>query len=135
MRTTISIYRTLGAFLEDADAAYAASLSSSSSSSTSLSSSPNSKNKAPIEDPSIDRHFRSGVYLGVGMSNIILSLIPGKLATLVELFGYKGDRKLGLKMLMRPGGWGEDEQVVEAGQSFPSPFPSQVVSYYQQLIP
>jgi hypothetical protein len=69
-------------------------------------------------DTSIDEHFRSGVYLGVGMCNIILSLIPGKLATLVELFGYKGDRKLGLELLMKAGGWveGEDEPRVPAGE-------------------
>lgn len=42
------------------------------------------------------------------MCNIILSLMPGKLATLVELFGYKGDRVLGLDLLMRAGGWDED---------------------------
>jgi hypothetical protein len=112
MRATIGIYRTLGTFIEEMDAAYAASTSSPngtpSNSDTSL--------QAPLEDPSIDCHFRSGVYLGIGMSNIILSLMPGKLATLVELFGYKGDRKLGLKSLMRAGGWGDGQQVVEPSE-------------------
>ncbi|KAF8956825.1 hypothetical protein BDZ97DRAFT_1925090 [Flammula alnicola] len=100
MRTTISIYRQLGTYIDAMDASYA---SSSSSSAT---------------DPSIDAHFRSGVYLGVGMSNIILSLMPGKLMTLVELFGYHGDRRLGLEMLMRAGGWveGEDEPRVGAAE-------------------
>ncbi|KAF8264918.1 hypothetical protein EI94DRAFT_1590818 [Lactarius quietus] len=56
-------------------------------------------------DKSVDVHFRSGVYLGQGMSNLLLSLIPGKLATLVELFGYKGDRHLGLALLQKAGGW------------------------------
>lgn len=111
MRATIGIYRTLGAFIEDADSAYAASTTSTSS----PSSNSNPKSQELLEDPSIDPHFRSGVYLGIGMSNIILSLMPGKLATLVELFGYKGDRKLGLKLLMRAGGWGDGQQVVEPG--------------------
>jgi hypothetical protein len=44
--------------------------------------------------------------------------MPGKLATLVELFGYKGDRMFGLKMLMRTGGWGEGERMVEACKCF-----------------
>jgi hypothetical protein len=39
------------------------------------------------------------------LSHIILSLMPGKLMTLVELFGYHGDRKVGLELLMKAGGW------------------------------
>lgn len=58
------------------------------------------------EDKSIDRHFRSGVLLGAGMSNIILSLMPSRLLTIVELFGFKGDRMKGLGMLYEAGGWG-----------------------------
>lgn len=144
MRATISIYRHLYAFLEETDAAYAASLSASSSTtsvssgalsdypssfislSTSFQSQPRTPatttsaqfsspsspgaSKKPMEDPSIDPHFRSGVYLGAGMFNIILSLMPGKLATFVELFGYHGDRKAGLKLLARAGGWEEDNK-------------------------
>ncbi|KAG6872871.1 hypothetical protein C0995_005859, partial [Termitomyces sp. Mi166 len=93
MRTVFGVYRHLGAYLDEADAAYAASVSTS------------------TPDPSIDPHFRSGVYLGVGLCNVILSLIPGKLATLVELFGYKGDRAYGLKLLMRAGGWDDGEHA------------------------
>lgn len=109
MRTTIAIYRQLGAFIDDADAAWTASSSSSTFTPSS----------GLLEDPTIDPHFRSGVYLGVGMCNIILSLMPGKLATLVELFGYKGDRHLGLALLMKAGGWveGESEPRVNTGQS------------------
>jgi hypothetical protein len=52
------------------------------------------------------------------MCNIVLSLMPGKLMTLVELFGYHGDRKVGLEMLMRAGGWeeGAEEPRVSAGE-------------------
>ena len=99
MRTTVTIYRQLGEYLDAMDAEAAA------------------KGLGTI-DTSIDEHFRSGVYLGVGMCNIVLSLIPGKLATLVEMFGYKGDRKLGLELLMKAGGWveGEDEPRITAGE-------------------
>lgn len=89
------MYRALGAYLDAADTV------------------------APKgHDDSIDVHFRSGVYLGVGMSNIILSLMPGKLMALVELFGYHGDRKVGLEMLMKAGGWveGEDEPRISVGE-------------------
>jgi hypothetical protein len=60
------------------------------------------------EDKSIDVHFRSGVYLGVGCSHLILSLMPGKILTIVELFGYKGDRMTGLEYLNKCGGWSSD---------------------------
>lgn len=96
MRTTISVYRNLHAYVEYMDAVYTASLPSKPSTSTS----------DRLEDPSIDQHFRSGVLLGAGMCNIILSLLPGRLMQLSELFGYKGDRMKGLELLMRAGGWG-----------------------------
>ncbi|KIM37750.1 hypothetical protein M413DRAFT_448267 [Hebeloma cylindrosporum] len=100
MRTTIGIYRQLGHYLDAVDADYTTARGSS----------------KPLADPAVDAHFRSGVYLGVGMCNIVLSLMPGKLMTLVELFGYHGDRKVGLDMLMRAGGWeeGADEPKVSA---------------------
>ncbi|PPQ91091.1 hypothetical protein CVT25_013129 [Psilocybe cyanescens] len=97
MRTTISIYRQLGAYIDHMDALHPTGT-----------------------DPAIDVHFRSGVLLGVGMCNIILSLMPGKLMTLVELFGYKGDRRYGLECLMKAGGWvegdGEDEPRIGAAE-------------------
>lgn len=103
MRTTIGIYRQLGHYLDAVDAEYTTAQGSS----------------KPLDDPAVDTHFRSGVYLGVGMCNIVLSLMPGKLMTLVELFGYHGDRKVGLDMLMRAGGWeeGAEEPKVAAGKS------------------
>ncbi|KAH9942857.1 hypothetical protein B0H21DRAFT_749760 [Amylocystis lapponica] len=89
MRTTINIYRQLGRYLEVVDAEAQA------------------RGEGP-EDSSVDAHFRSGVYLGVGLSNVILSLMPSKLLTIVELFGYKGDRQAGLAYLQKPGGWSSD---------------------------
>jgi len=164
MRTTISIYRQLGKWVESVDAAYAAahpelltttsslvdpatvpntgstpayesttsfaSANSSSSASPNHISTPQSPSNCPtalssplssssahphLPDPSIDTHFRSGVYLGLGMSHLALSLMPGKLLALVELFGYRGDRKLGLELLERAGGWGSGASVVDKG--------------------
>jgi hypothetical protein len=88
MRTTFNIYRSLGKYLDAMDA--------------------EAQKRGEKEDASIDIHFRSGVYLGVGMSNIILSLLPSRLISVIELFGYKGDRKLGLKLLQKAGGWTKD---------------------------
>ncbi|CAL1697497.1 unnamed protein product [Somion occarium] len=91
MRTAFNIYRQLGKYLEAADAEAAA------------------RGEGP-EDKSIDAHFRSGVYLGVGSSNLVLSMMPSRLVTLIELFGYKGDRKVGLELLYKAGGWTKDSQ-------------------------
>ncbi|KIY53775.1 hypothetical protein FISHEDRAFT_32644 [Fistulina hepatica ATCC 64428] len=90
MRTTMNIYRQLNRFLEVVDAEYAAS------------------------EPDIDPHFRSGVYLGVGATHLMLSMMPPRLLSVIELFGYKGDRHKGLALLMRAGGWvsGEPEPHV-----------------------
>ncbi|KAH8093114.1 hypothetical protein BXZ70DRAFT_897849 [Cristinia sonorae] len=86
MRTAFNIYRQLHKFIEQADAEAIA------------------QGKGP-EDTSIDPHFRSGVYLGVGASNLMLSMMPSRLLSLIELFGYKGDRHVGLDLLYKAGGW------------------------------
>ncbi|KAJ3545812.1 hypothetical protein NMY22_g2292 [Coprinellus aureogranulatus] len=41
---------------------------------------------------------------------ISFGLMPGKLMTLVELFGDHGDREKGLEMLIRSGGWGGENE-------------------------
>ncbi|KAL4062826.1 hypothetical protein V8B97DRAFT_1877313 [Scleroderma yunnanense] len=104
MRTTMSIYRQLGRYLEAADASYTASHSQNSEQAQSTSTDGSSCH-ALLEDPSIDRHFRAGVYLGLGMSHLALSLMPGRVLTIVEMFGYRADRKEGLRYLEKPGGW------------------------------
>lgn len=85
-RTMINKYLELGQFLErmDADAT--------------------ERGEGPI-DTLIDNDFRSGVELGVGASNLILSFMPDKLLAVVEIFGYRGDRSTGLNKLMKIGGW------------------------------
>ncbi|KAJ3991899.1 hypothetical protein F5050DRAFT_1580574 [Lentinula boryana] len=99
MRTTIQVYRTLHKYINTLDAESVA-------------------RGGPAEDPSIDAHFRSGVYLGAGMSSLILSLLPNKLLTIIEMFGYKGDRAEALELLGRAGGWSKDsdEPGVSAAQ-------------------
>ncbi|KAF9268387.1 hypothetical protein L218DRAFT_954749 [Marasmius fiardii PR-910] len=88
MRTIIGIYRNLYKYVTTVDAEYAAAHPDSIK-----------------EDPSIDVHFRSGVYLGAGMSTLILSLLPAKILTIVEMFGYHGERKEALEILCKAGGW------------------------------
>jgi hypothetical protein len=93
----MQVYRQLGKFLDQMDAEARA------------------RGEGP-EDKSIDEHFRSGVYLGVGLSHIILSLMPARLATLVELFGYKGNRHAGLALLQKAGGWTKESSEPSVSQ-------------------
>ena len=96
----MQVYRQLGKYIEQMDAAAQA------------------RGEGP-EDKSIDVHFRSGVYLGVGMSHIIISLMPARLASLVELFGYKGNRHLGLALLQKTGGWTKESSEPSVSQGAP----------------
>ena len=96
-RTMINTYLSLGKYLEIVDA--------------------EARARGDPEDLSIDKDFRSGVELGVGASNLILSFMPGKLLSVATIFGYTGDRDFGLKLLMKCGGWvqGEEQPRVSAG--------------------
>jgi len=89
MRTTISVYRNLLKYINAMDEESLAS-------------------GGPPEHPAVDVHFRSGVYLGCGVATLILSLLPTKLLTIIELFGYRGDRKEALELSCRAGGWSAD---------------------------
>jgi tetratricopeptide (TPR) repeat protein len=46
-----------------------------------------------------DDRLRGAVYFGYGIMNIVLSLIPPKLMKLANLFGFSGNRRLGLQAL------------------------------------
>ena len=46
-----------------------------------------------------DARLRGAVYFGYGLMNIIMSLIPPKLAKLANLFGFHGNRRVGLQAL------------------------------------
>ena len=76
------------------------------------------------EDPeppvALDADFRSGVLLGVGASHLLLSLMPSRLLSVAEIFGYSGNRQYGLELLMKVGGWkrGADEPAIGTGSSF-----------------
>ena len=85
MRSAMNTYQHMYEFMLDADA-----------------------NAKGGHDDSLDPHWRSGVLLGMGVSNLVLSLLPGRVISIAELFGYKGDRKVGLDLLMRAGGWTKD---------------------------
>jgi len=69
------------------------------------------------QHPDIDNHFRSGVLLGMGATHLLLSLLPSRIGTVMELFGYKGDRREGLETLAKAGGWSSDLSVADPGIS------------------
>ncbi|KIJ30491.1 hypothetical protein M422DRAFT_214577, partial [Sphaerobolus stellatus SS14] len=94
MRTCVQIYRLLWKYIQtmDDEAVVAG--------------------KGP-HDSDIDNDFRSGVYLGVGLTHILLSLLPKSISVIMEIFGYKGDRHEGLEILAKAGGWASDLSVSE----------------------
>lgn len=96
LRTTFTTYRQLAKYLEVVDG--------------------EARDRGEPFDTSIDADFRSGVLLGAGLSNLVLSLMPSRLLSIVELFGFHGSRLEGLEMLYKAGGWtkGCDEPSVSA---------------------
>ncbi|XP_035698773.1 tetratricopeptide repeat protein 39B-like [Branchiostoma floridae] len=51
------------------------------------------------EDPALKVHFESGVRLGVGAFNVMISLLPGKILKLLEFVGFSGNKAFGLSQL------------------------------------
>ncbi|KDQ50613.1 hypothetical protein JAAARDRAFT_41924 [Jaapia argillacea MUCL 33604] len=105
MLSSFRLYEALYGYVTYMDTLYTSRVSPLSPTSPT---SPSSK-RALLEHPLIDRHFRSGVYLGWGGSQLILSLVPGRLAGFASFWGFKGDRELALELLMNAGGWVNDE--------------------------
>ncbi|KAJ2061809.1 hypothetical protein GGI17_002879 [Coemansia sp. S146] len=63
------------------------------------------------EGGTVDDHFVSGTYLGMGIFNLILSMLPAKLLRFIELVGFSADRKLGLELLALAAGWRSDPAI------------------------
>lgn len=55
----------------------------------------------------VDDHFTSGVSLGVGLFNIMISLLPTSVMKVVEFIGFTSDRAYGMEILETAGGWEE----------------------------
>ncbi|KAE8250525.1 hypothetical protein A4X13_0g4653 [Tilletia indica] len=59
----------------------------------------------------IDQDFRSGVYLGNGLSTLVLSFLPNGILKVIEKFGFVGDRKMALDLFQRAGGWSKQKPL------------------------
>lgn len=46
-------------------------------------------------------HFESGVLMGVGSFNLMISLLPSKIMRLLEFVGFSGNKKAGLQALLK----------------------------------
>ncbi|KAI8332752.1 hypothetical protein BD560DRAFT_494053 [Blakeslea trispora] len=55
----------------------------------------------------LDDHFTSGVSLGVGLFNIMISLLPASVVKVIEFVGFTSDRQEGMEILESVGGWEE----------------------------
>ncbi|CAG8490922.1 6881_t:CDS:2, partial [Ambispora gerdemannii] len=56
----------------------------------------------------MDNHFTSGVLLGIGMFNLMLSLLPPRILKIIEFVGFTSDRSLALRTLESCGKWRHD---------------------------
>ncbi|KAI9503628.1 hypothetical protein BX070DRAFT_224264 [Coemansia spiralis] len=61
----------------------------------------------------VDDHFVSGTYLGMGVFNIVLSMLPAKLLRFIELVGFSADRRLGIELLVIAAGWRTDPHTAD----------------------
>ncbi|VDP24089.1 unnamed protein product [Soboliphyme baturini] len=50
-------------------------------------------------NPMLKPDFESGVRLGIGTFNLLLSALPSRVLKLLEFVGFQGDRKFGLQQL------------------------------------
>ncbi|KAJ2548102.1 hypothetical protein EV175_004955 [Coemansia sp. RSA 1933] len=57
----------------------------------------------------VDDHFVSGTYFGMGVFNIVLSMLPARLLRFIELVGFSADRALGIELLYIASGWRAQE--------------------------
>ncbi|KAI9312224.1 hypothetical protein BX666DRAFT_1866434 [Dichotomocladium elegans] len=55
----------------------------------------------------LDDHFTSGVAMGVGCFNIILSLLPATVIKVAEFVGFSSDREHGMRVLESIGDWAD----------------------------
>ncbi|KAI9348420.1 hypothetical protein BD770DRAFT_349542 [Pilaira anomala] len=66
-----------------------------------------SSGKKEVTECGLDDHFTSGVSLGVGLFNILISLLPSSVMKVVEFIGFTSDRAYGMELLEAVGGWEE----------------------------
>ncbi|KAJ2994282.1 hypothetical protein HDV02_001717 [Globomyces sp. JEL0801] len=61
--------------------------------------------KEGLVEHDIDSHFVTGVYLGMGAFNLMLSILPQKLLRIFEMIGFGGHRDFGMKCLALGAQW------------------------------
>ncbi|WFC97340.1 hypothetical protein MYAM1_000050 [Malassezia yamatoensis] len=59
----------------------------------------------------MDQDLRSGIYLGNGLAQLILSLLPQRLLGVMEKVGFAGDRRQAMQMFERAGGWSRNRRM------------------------
>ncbi|KAI8326375.1 hypothetical protein GQ54DRAFT_253008, partial [Martensiomyces pterosporus] len=87
---------------------------------------------AHADGETIDDHFVSGTYLGMGVFNLILSMMPARLLRFIELVGFSADRKLGLELLAIAAGG--SATIHPCGVGLRSEFCSLVLQFYHILL-
>lgn len=52
-----------------------------------------------MSDTKIIERLKGAIFFGYGLFNVCISLIPPRVIKLAQIFGFGGDRELGLKCL------------------------------------
>ncbi|KAL0081138.1 hypothetical protein J3Q64DRAFT_1756754 [Phycomyces blakesleeanus] len=71
----------------------------------------------------LDDHFTSGVALGVGCFNLILSMMPPSVVKLAEFVGFSFNRAHGMAMLESIGGWDTYRETKNESGSYSGSLP------------
>lgn len=57
-------------------------------------------------------HFESGVLMGIGTFNLMISMLPSRVIRLLEFIGFSGNKQLGLQDLNKGYGMGGLRQIL-----------------------
>jgi tetratricopeptide (TPR) repeat protein len=67
----------------------------------------------------IDAVFITGVYLGIGGFNLILSLLPERLLKIIEFIGFSGQLEFGMQCLAIGGAWPVNQLLIQRSKKIP----------------
>jgi hypothetical protein len=68
-------------------------------------------NGQDISEYELDDHFTSGIALGIGLFNIVVSLLPSAIIKVAQIIGFSSNRSYGLETLESTGGWEEFREL------------------------
>ena len=86
------------------------------------------------QHPLEDEDLRSGVALGIGCFNMVLSMLPNTVIKVAEFIGFSADRDHGLRTLENVGGWQANNPTPRSKDGLRRPLCDMVLMFYHILI-